>query len=189
MILDVREAVRTRVFEAMTGILSQHGHSFSGEMCKLIYHSAPPAVWLKGTGIDLFSSAALFDCCRFMLDRIALLLQSGTNQVNKQTAKVAVQFWATPVDASAHMLDAEEWSLCIDSLCQSAQPPRCPWPSRPTSSGAASTSSDVSSNTSQIQRNKEVESMQRVHLMLLDQLAARRPSTRMRSRPATWRRC
>jgi len=54
-----------------------------------------------------------------MLDKIALLLQSGINQLNEKTAKISVKCWKILIDGTAQYLTAHEWNVIISALCKS----------------------------------------------------------------------
>eukprot|EP01083_Nonionella_stella_P173092 595988_1 len=80
--------------------------------------------WLETTGITALAQlialfTLFFSNCRFMMDKIALLLQSGINQLNEKTAKISVKCWKILIDGTAHLLTEQEWAIIIHSLAKS----------------------------------------------------------------------
>lgn len=77
--------------------------------------------WLESTGVNalallisLFSN--YFVNCRFMLDKIASLLECGINQINEKTAKVSVKCWQILIGNTHSLLEENEWNIILHSL-------------------------------------------------------------------------
>merc|ERR1712176_507990 len=81
--------------------------------------------WLETSGVQALAQlialfTLFFTNCRFMLNKIALLLQSGINQINEKTAKISVKCWKILIDGTAKHLTDKEWQIIIGSLSESA---------------------------------------------------------------------